>query len=160
MTLSQASACCAAVNVTVFAVSSIFGRIGVGLALDVLPAHIVAAAGFALPIFGLLLLAAPLDSVAAVAVAFALIGAAFGGEGDIIPYLITSRFGITVYSTVLGLLSAAIGLAMGFGNFLLSLFGSFDAYLLIASATALVGSGLFLISGRQRFGTQPIVGRH
>ena len=138
----------AALMVTVFAVSSIIGRIAAGLALDALPAHIVAAVGFALPSFGLLLLAAPLDSVAAVAVAFALIGASFGGEGDVIPYLITRRFGIPIYSTVLGLLSAAIGLAMGFGNFLLSLFGNFDSYLVIASVSALAGSALFLITGR------------
>lgn len=144
----------AALMVTVFAVSSIVGRIGVGIALDAIPAHIVAAIAFALPTLGLLLLAAPLNSVGAVAVAFALIGAAFGGEGDIIPYLITSRFDLAVFSTVLGLLSAAIGLAMGFGNFLLSMFGSFDAYLLIAATTAVMGSGLFLISGRGRYAEQ------
>ncbi len=138
----------AALMVTVFAVSSILGRIVTGVALDYLPSHIIAAVAFALPTFGLLLLAAPLDTVTAVAVAFALIGASFGGEGDILPYLITSRFGIPVYSTVLGMLSAAIGLAMGFGNFLLSLFGSFDMYLLIAAASALAGSAMFLVTGR------------
>ncbi len=138
----------AALMVTVFGVSSLAGRILTGVALDYLPGHLVAAIGFGLPIFGLVLLASPIDSVAAVAVAFALIGASFGGEGDIIPYLITTRFGITVYSTVMGLLSAAIGLAMGFGNFLLSLTGSFDSYLPIAAVSALIGSVLFLISGR------------
>ena len=64
------------------------------------------------------------------------------------PSEITRRFGIPIYSTVLGLLSAAIGLALGFGNFLLSLFGNFDSYLVIASVSALAGSALFLISGR------------
>ena len=138
----------AALMVTVFAVSSIAGRIIAGVALDYLPGHIIAAIGFGLPIFGLLLLASPIDTVTAVAVAFALIGASFGGEGDIIPYLITTRFGIPVYSTVMGMLSAAIGLAMGFGNFLLSLTGSFDSYLPIAAVSALLGSVLFLVSGR------------
>jgi predicted MFS family arabinose efflux permease len=139
----------AAMMVTVFAVSSIIGRIVTGVALDYLPGHIIAAVGFALPIFGLVLLASPIDTVMAVAIAFALIGASFGGEGDIIPYLITTRFGIPVYSTVMGMLSAAIGLAMGFGNFLLSLTGSFDSYLPIAAVSAAVGSVLFLISGRR-----------
>ena len=138
----------AALMVTVFAGSSIVGRIVTGVALDYLAGHVVAAIGFALPIFGLLILASPIDTMAAVVVAFALIGASFGGEGDIVPYLVTTRFGIPVYSTVMGLLSAAIGLAMGFGNFLLSLTGSFDSYLPIAAVTAFIGCGLFAISGR------------
>ncbi|MEO6717413.1 MAG: MFS transporter [Novosphingobium sp.] len=138
----------AALMVTVFAISSIAGRIIVGLALDYFPAHIIAAIGFALPTFGLLILASPLNSLAAVALAFILIGASFGGEGDVLPYLITRRFGIGIFSTVLGMLSAAIGLAMGFGNYLLGLTGSFQTYLPIAAASAFIGSILFLISGR------------
>ena len=138
----------AALMVTVFAISSIAGRIIVGLALDYFPAHIIAAIGFSLPTFGLLILASPFNSVAAVALAFILIGASFGGEGDVLPYLITRRFGIGIYSTVLGMLSAAIGLAMGFGNYLLGLTGSFETYLPIAAASAFIGSILFLISGR------------
>ena len=138
----------AALMLTVFAVSSIAGRIIVGLALDHFPAHIIAAIGFALPPFGLMLLASPLDTVWAVAGAFVLIGASFGGEGDVLPYLVTRRFGIAIYSTVYGMLSAAIGLAMGFGNFLLGLTGSFQTYLPIAAVTALIGSMLFLVSGR------------
>ncbi len=133
----------AAMMVTVFGLSSLAGRILTGVALDYVQSHIVAAIGFALPVVGLLLLAAPIDTVAVVAVAFALLGASFGGEGDIVPYLITSRFGIPVYSTVMGMQSAAIGLAMGFGNFLLSLTGSFDAYLPLAAASAFIGSALF-----------------
>jgi hypothetical protein len=138
----------AAMMVTVFAVSSILGRVIAGIALDYLPAHIIAAITFALPTFGLLLLLSPLDTVGAVALAFALTGAAFGGEGDILPYLVTRRFGIAIYSTVLGIMTAAMGAALGFGNFLLSLTGNFDAYLLIAATSAFAGSMLFLVSGR------------
>ena len=137
----------AAMMVTVFGFSSLAGRILTGVALDYMQSHIVAAIGFALPIAGLLLLASPFDTVAVVAIAFALIGASFGGEGDIVPYLITSRFGIPIYSTVLGMQSAVIGFAMGFGNFLLSLFGNFDAYLPLAAASAFAGSALFLLLG-------------
>jgi len=137
----------AALLVSVFAVSSIVGRVLSGAALDYLPAHIIAAIAFGLPVIGLLLLASPLDSVLVVTVAMALIGTSFGSEGDIIPYLITRQFGIRIYSTVLGLLSAAMGLAMGGGNILLAITGSFDLYLPIAAATAFVGSLMFLALG-------------
>ena len=93
----------AALMVSVFAISSIVGRVLSGVALDYLPAHLIAAIGFGLPVLGLVLLASPLDSFAAVAVALALIGVSFGGEGDIIPYLVTRYFGIAIDSTVLGL---------------------------------------------------------
>ncbi len=138
----------AALMVTIFALSSLAGRIVTGLALDRMSGHIVAAIAFALPVFGLALLVSPLDTFLVVAIAFALIGASFGGEGDIVPYLVTTRFGIPVYSTVMGLLSAAIGLGMGFGNYLLGLTGNFNSYLPIAAVSATIGSVLFLISGR------------
>jgi MFS family permease len=141
----------AAVLVSVFAISSIVGRVLSGVALDYLPAHLIAAIGFGLPVLGLGLLASPLDSFAAVAVALALIGISFGGEGDIIPYLVTRYFGIAIYSTVLGLLSAVMGLAMGGGNILLAMTGSFDVFLWIAAATAFIGSLLFLALGNARF---------
>lgn len=134
----------AALLVSVFAVSSIIGRVLSGAALDYLPAHIIAAIAFGLPVVGLLLLASPLDTVLVVTLAMALIGTSFGSEGDIIPYLITRQFGIRIYSTVLGLLSAAMGLAMGGGNILLAITGSFDLYLPIAAGTAFVGSLMFL----------------
>ena len=141
----------AALMVSVFAISSIVGRVLSGVALDYLPAHLIAAIGFGLPVLGLVLLASPLDSFAAVAVALALIGVSFGGEGDIIPYLVTRYFGIAIYSTVLGLLSAVMGLAMGGGNILLAMTGSFDVFLWIAAATAFIGSLLFLMLGNARF---------
>ncbi len=141
----------AAVLVMVFAISSIVGRVLSGVALDYVPAHLIAAIGFGLPAIGLLLLASPLDSFATVATALALIGVSFGGEGDIIPYLVTRYFGIAIYSTVLGLLSAVMGLAMGGGNILLAITGSFDVYLWLAAATTTIGSLLFLVLGKPRF---------
>jgi MFS family permease len=141
----------AAVLVSVFAISSIVGRVLSGVALDYLPAHLIAAIGFGLPVLGLVLLASPFDSFAAVAAALALIGISFGGEGDIIPYLVTRYFGIAIYSTVLGLLSAVMGLAMGGGNILLAMTGSFDVFLWIAAATAFIGSLLFMMLGNARF---------
>ena len=103
----------------------------------------------------LLLLASPFDTEGVVSVAILLVGLSFGGEGDIIPYLVTRYFGIEIFSTVFGLLTAAIGSAMALGNGLLGLTldstGSFDIYLLVAATGAFTGSALFLVLGHSRF---------
>jgi MFS family permease len=138
----------AATMVSVFAVASILGRVVSGIALDRLPAHLVAAAAFALPVAGLLLLASAYNSFPAVVVAIGLIGVCFGGEGDVVPYLVTRYFGMAIFGTVLGLLTAVVGGAMGLGNILiaaaLAATNSFDAYLLGTAGTAAIGSLLFL----------------
>lgn len=145
----------AALLVSVFAIGSIAGRVLSGAALDYLPGHVIAAVGFGLPFVGLVVLASPWDSPPAVTVAILLIGVSFGGEGDVIPYLVTRYFGIAVYSTVLGLLSAAMGTAMAAGNAILSVVlertDSFDIYLYTAAATSFIGSALFLLLGQERF---------
>lgn len=138
--------------VSVFAIGSIAGRLITGAALDYLKPHIIAAIGFGLPFIGLLLLASDFNTIPAVTFAILLIGVSFGGEGDIVPYLVTRYFGIAVYSTVLGLLSAAIGSAMAAGNGILALTlgdgGGFTTYLLIAAGGSFLGSGMFLLLGR------------
>lgn len=144
----------AAVMVSVFAVGSIVGRVVSGAALDWLPAHWIAALVFALPVIGLLMLASPLDTEAVVLGGLLLIGLSFGGEGDIIPYLVTRYFGIAVYGTVLGLLTAAMGAAMAAGNVLLSMTlaqaGGYQTYFLTAATTAAIGSAMFLLLGLPR----------
>jgi MFS family permease len=149
----------AALAISAFAVSQIAGRIISGVALDALPPHLVAAIGFGLPFVGLLLLASGLDSSIAVICAIALLGLSFGGEGDIIPVLVTRWFGIPVFSTVMGLLSAAIGTALALGNGLIAVTmqvtDSFTPYLLFAAAASFLGSVTFLALGLPRFRAAP-----
>ena len=141
----------AALMVSAFAISSIAGRLISGTALDYLPGNVVAAISFGLPVLGLLLLASPLNTALPVTIAVVLIGISFGGEGDIVPYLVTRHFPIPIYSTTLGLLSAAMGAAMGGGSAVLSQTlksaGGYDTYLTIAAACAAIGSCLFLLLG-------------
>lgn len=141
----------AALLVSVFALGSIGGRLVAGFALDHMPANVIAAINYALPTLALLMLISPFDSTAVVTSAMLLLGLSFGGEGDILPYVVTRYFHLGVFSTVLGLLSAATGLAMGMGNGLLSLTGGFNNYMLIAATTAAIGSVMFLISGHAYF---------
>lgn len=141
--------------VSAFAIGSIAGRIVSGAALDYLPAHLVTATNFALPFVGLLLLASPLDTTPVVATAIVLIGVSFGGEGDVLPYLVARYFPLDVFSTVFGLLIATIGVALTLGNLILAwslqATNSFIPYLVVAAAGSLLGSLLFLLLGRERF---------
>jgi predicted MFS family arabinose efflux permease len=145
----------AAIMVSIFAIGSIFGRVIAGVGLDALPSHIIAAISFGLPFIGLLLLASPYNSVPVVGVAILLMGLSFGGEGDVVPFLVTRYFDIAIFSTVLGLLTASIASAMAIGNALLSLVlettNSFNLYLVIAAGGAFIGSAMFLALGLQRF---------
>lgn len=149
-----ASATTAAMLISVFAIGVTIGRLLSGLALDYFPAHIVAAVGLGLPLPGLLLMASSHDATAVLVVAILCMGLSFGSEGDVIAYLVVRHFGIGVYGTVLGLLTAAMGAAMATGTLLLGVIlkqaGSFDPYLLIASGTVFVGSLLFLSIGARR----------
>lgn len=152
----------AALAISAFAIGSIVGRIVSGVALDVLPPHRVAAIGFALPFVGLLILASGWDTAGAVVFAILLLGLSFGSEGDVLPVLVNRYFGLAVFSTVMGLLSAVIGTALALGNALIGLTlqitDSFDTYLLFAAATSFVGSAMFLLLGRRRFRPAPLPG--
>lgn len=141
--------------VTVFAVASLVGRLISGAALDYLSAPRIAAINFSLPVIGLLILASPLDSTLAVTIAMTLIGLSFGAEGDIMPYLVTNLFGIRVYSTVLGMLMAAMGGAMAAGNamlaFALNSGGTYNHYFMAAAACSFAGAMILLLLGNPRF---------
>jgi MFS family permease len=145
----------AAIMISAFAIGSIAGRFIAGMALDLFPGHVIAAIGFGLPFVGLMILASSFDSVPMVGLAILLMGLSFGSEGDVIPYLVTRYFDMSVFSTVMGLLSAAIGLAIAMGNIILSLSlaatNSFEFYLFIAAAGSFLGSGVFLLLGLRRF---------
>jgi len=87
--------------------------------------------------------------------AIVLIGLAFGSEADVIPVLVTRFFGIRLYGTVLGLLTAAMAGGMSSGTVVLALVlrrtHSFTAHLLIVAGAALVGSLLFVLLGSRRY---------
>jgi predicted MFS family arabinose efflux permease len=149
---SVASGETVALLISMFAVAVIVGRFICGIALDRLPAHLVAAVAMALPGLGCVLLASSLDSFAVLVLAVCCLGAAWGAEGDVIAYLVARRFSLDIYSTVLSLLSAAIGVSSALGAFILSrmLRGteSFDGFLMFAGTAAVIGGALFLLLGR------------
>ncbi|MBX7434611.1 MFS transporter [Mycobacterium sp. Y57] len=142
-----------AVLISTFATAVIVGRFVCGVALDRFPAHLVAAVAMGLPGVGALLLASPWDGLPAVVIAVCCLGAAWGAEGDVIAYLVARRFSLQIYSTVLSILSAAIGLSSALGALILSRTlresPSFNGFLTFAGVAALLGGALFVALGRR-----------
>lgn len=143
-----------ALLITIFATAVIVGRFVCGVALDRLPPQTVAAVAMALPGLGCLLVAAPWDGFGVLVVAVCCLGAAWGAEGDVIAYLVARRFSLTVYSTVLSILSAAIGVSSAVGALILSRMlaasDSLNGFLLVAGGAAVIGGALFLLVRPQR----------
>lgn len=147
-----ASSAAAAMMISSYAIGVIVGRFACGLALDRLPAHWVAAISMSLPSIGLFMMASSFDSTAVLAVAVMLMGLSMGAEGDIMGFLVMRYFGVQVYSSVLGLTVAGLGIASAMGSALLSLSlkltDSFTPFILFCAVSVLIGSSLFMLLGR------------
>jgi predicted MFS family arabinose efflux permease len=135
--------------ISMFAIGVLVGRFACGLALDRLPAPFVAVLVMAIPPIGQFLIAADLHSPAALSAAVLLLGLSYGGEGDLISYLVARSFGIEIFGTVMGIMVAAITLGSTGGAFLLRLTlqqtGSYGTFLVVSGIIALFGSLLFLL---------------
>jgi len=136
----------------VYAVGVIAGRFVAGLALDRLPAHLVAFAALGLPAVGYLILAGGVIPLGAVFAAVLLIGLAQGAEGDLGAYFISRTFDITNFSLLLSFVTAAIGGGSAFGSAALSLslhqgFG-YPVFLIFAATTTAFGAAMFALTSR------------
>lgn len=94
---------------------SLAGRLGTGMLLDRLPASLVGAAVFLLPVFGCLFLLLGNGSVLAMAGASALIGLTLGAEIDVVVYLLTRHFGLRNFGGLYGGLLAALSIGTAIG---------------------------------------------
>lgn len=134
-----------------FAVGVIIGRIACGLALDRYSPRIVAAASFLIPTLGLFILSFGIPSVPLIGFAVMSLGFSLGAEGDIVAYLASRYFRTDLFSTVLGVFTAAMAISALVGALVLSrtvaISGGYSLFLGIAAGTMLVGSLAFLLLG-------------
>lgn len=132
-----------------FAVGVIAGRILCGIALDRYSPRFVAAICFLIPSAGLAILSSGISSVPLIAFAVLSLGFSLGAEGDIAAYLVTRYFPPDLFSTVLGLVAAAMAGSALVGALILSrtvaLTGSYSLFLGIAATTMFLGSVAFLL---------------
>lgn len=132
-----------AVMFSALSIGMLCGRFVTGLALDRFTPNRVAFITLVLPSMGLFLMASSLDSAAILTFAVFCMGFAFGAEGDIVGFLVARTFGVRVYGSVMGLLTAIMSLSTSAGALLLSYTlsrtGNFNAFL--------IGTGIAVVLG-------------
>ncbi|WP_254798769.1 MFS transporter [Sphingobium sp. AS12] len=137
--------------ISVFAIGVMVGRFACGLSLDRMEPHLVAALTLSMPAIGMILMASPFDSTIVLALSVAMMGLAQGAEGDIAAYLVSRRFGLSVFSLVMGLVGASIAGGAALGSLTLSytlrLWGSYAPFLMIGACVTIMGAALFLTLG-------------
>ena len=144
-----------------YASGIIAGRFICGISLDRFPTHIVAAFMMGMPAVGLLILGLDINPVGAVAFAVLIMGLSQGAEGDLGAYLVARFFGIKMYSSILGLVTASIAGGTAIGSVLLSgvlhLTDDFSLYLIGGAVVVFLGSLLFMLLGRPTISNTALV---
>lgn len=131
--------------------SSIAGRLTIGMLLDRMSGRFLASFCVTLPIVGILILIQCPGSPLAASLAVLILGLSLGAELDLMAYLTSRYFKIENFGLLFGTIGGFIGLAGGNGPVLLS--ASFDAtgsYTLALWASipiCLVSASLFLLLG-------------
>jgi predicted MFS family arabinose efflux permease len=142
----------AAVMLSTSSIGMLAGRFLAGYALDRFQPFIVSFFTLALPSLGLFVFASSFDSPAVLTFAVFCLGFAFGAEGDIVGFLVARQFGVRIFSSVMGLLTAIMSTSTASGAFLLGVTmkqtGDFNLYLLICGTAALAGASLLLLLKR------------
>ncbi|RJF93046.1 MFS transporter [Sphingomonas cavernae] len=140
------------IMISTFATGVLVGRFASGLALDRFPAYLVAGIGMGFTAIGLFLLASRFDDPNVLMLSVLLIGLSFGAEGDVVGYLVVRNFGVSVFSSVMGMMTAAMAISASIGAALLSLTlkltDSFEVFLLSSGTAVFLGSLLFLLLPR------------
>lgn len=148
----------AAIMLSAVSIGMLAGRFVTGVALDRFSPDAVSFVSLGLPSMGLFLIASSLDAPAILTLAVFCIGFAFGAEGDIVAFLVARHFGVAIYSSTLGLLTAAMSFSTASGALLLSYTlrrtGGFETYLVIVGTSVLIGAASILLLGRGRPGAR------
>ncbi|MCB2076949.1 MAG: MFS transporter [Novosphingobium sp.] len=142
----------AAIMFTALSLGMLVGRFVTGVALDRFEPYVVAFVTLGLPSLGLYIIATDLDAPTILTAAVFFLGFAFGAEGDLVAFLVAKRFGVEIYSSVMGLLTAIISGSASAGALLLSYTldrtGNFNLFLNITGTTVLAGAAMLLLLRR------------
>lgn len=139
--------------ISLYAGGVVVGRLLCGAALDRFPPHLVSAVAMAAPAIGLFVFASGTNLLPAVAFAITMLGLSLGAEGDVGGYLVMRYFDQTIYSSVVGLVIAALSISGVCGALLLSatlaMTGNYSLFMLIAAISAMIGGLLFVALRKQ-----------
>ena len=128
------------------------GRIITGVAIDRFNPYWVGFLTMGLPSLGLFLISTTMDTTALLWTSVYFLGFTFGAEGDVVAFLVARRFGVEIYSSVMGLLTAVMSASTALGAMLLSLTlgttGNFNLFLVVTGTSVMVGAAMLLLLGR------------
>jgi predicted MFS family arabinose efflux permease len=132
------SSVAAAATASLIGLSSIVGRVGVGLLLDRFLGHVVGSIVFCLPIIACaLLLFSGSDRLSQVAAA-ACFGLTVGAEVDVMAYLASRHFGLKNFGVLFGVIVGALTIGVAFGplaaGIVFDQYGSYAPFLAITMA--------------------------
>ncbi len=131
--------------------SSICGRLTIGLLLDRFSGRHIAAVAVCMPIAGSLVLLGYPGSIPAAALAVVIFGLALGAELDILAYLTSRYFSVASFGMLFGTIGAFIGLAGSTGPVLLNaVYDATRSYQLAlwgVIPVCLISATLFLLLG-------------
>tara|TARA_B100000949_G_scaffold214996_1_gene210920 strand:- start:3078 stop:4304 length:1227 start_codon:yes stop_codon:yes gene_type:complete len=148
------SAANAAQTASIIGLSSVVGRIAVGLMLDRFGATTVSMAILTLAAIGIVLLWLTGLQFAIIAVIF--LGFAAGAEIDLLAYLTARFFGRRSYGAIYGWQYSVFALGYGFSPFLVGrlrdYFGSYDIPFLASATSMLIAAAVALMIGRAHRG--------
>lgn len=140
----------AAATASLVGLSSVVGRLGIGMLLDRFPAAIVSLAVLVLAAVGIGLLL--VDGLAMGTVAAILLGMAAGAEIDLLAYLTALHFGQRQYGAIYGWQYSVFALGYGLSPFAMGKMrdasGDYDAALTVSAL--LVGLAALLMLGLRR----------
>ena len=131
--------------------SSICGRLTIGLLLDRFSGRHIAAVAVCMPIAGSLVLLGYPGSIPAASLAVVIFGLALGAELDILAYLTSRYFSVASFGMLFGTIGAFIGLAGSTGPVLLNAVydatQSYELALMGIIPVCLISASLFLLLG-------------
>jgi len=144
----------AGVMFTALSIGMLAGRFVTGIALDRFEPTFVAFVTLGLPSLGIFIFASDQDAQAVLLFAVFCLGFAFGAEGDLVAFLVARRFGLEVYSSVMGLLTSIMSASTSLGALLLAWTlertGNYNLFLLIGGSAVFTGACLLLLLRRER----------
>jgi MFS family permease len=143
------SGAAASAMISLFAAGMLAGRFFSGLALDRFAAPLVAMTGGLLSAVGLFIFASDLNGREVLMLAALLIGLTAGAEGDVVAYLVARNFGLRIYSSIAGIIASTVAIgslvcAISLSA-MLSAFGNFTIFMLVAGIAVTIGSVVFLL---------------
>lgn len=146
---SGADALAAAGVASLIGIFSIIGRLGTGFLLDRLPAHLIGAVAFVIPIIACVLLLMDGSNPVNQTIAAAIFGLTLGSEVDVIAYLAAKYFGLKNFGALYGALVMALSLGTAFGPLgagaIFDYYQSYEPFLMLA-AVLMGSSALALFS--------------